>query len=131
MEALQHTAPRGARILGRIDLKQTMRVEPAPTPVLRRPAPGTTAAGAPGAAPSEPGTGEEKPKAGRHKKRVVKKQDVLESREKEVRGGRGIPRKKRVLPGKEVRRTEITVPRASKRIIKISEVITVGGIDAG
>ncbi|HET7004399.1 MAG TPA: translation initiation factor IF-2 [Candidatus Binatia bacterium] len=128
MEALQHTAPRGARILGRIDLKQTMRVEPAPTPVLRRPAPGTTAAGAPGAAPSEPGTGEEKPKAGRHKKRVVKKQDVLESREKEVRGGRGIPRKKRVLPGKEVRRTEITVPRASKRIIKISEVITVGDL---
>ena len=128
MEALQHTAPRCARILGRIDLKQTMRVEPAPTPVLRRPAPGTTAAGAPGAAPSEPGTGEEKPKAGRHKKRVVKKQDVLESREKEVRGGRGIPRKKRVLPGKEVRRTEITVPRASKRIIKISEVITVGDL---
>jgi translation initiation factor IF-2 len=128
MEALERTAPRGARILGRIDLKQTLRVEPAPTPVLRRPAPGTTAAGAPGAAPSEPGTGEDKPKAGRHKKRVVKKQDVLESREKEVRGGRGIPRKKRVMPGKEVRRTEITVPRASKRVIKISEVITVGDL---
>jgi translation initiation factor IF-2 len=128
MEALQRTAPRGARILGRIDLKQTMRVEPAPTPVLRRPAPGTTAAGAPGTAPAEPGTGDDKPKAGRHKKRVVKKQDVLESREKEVRGGRGIPRKKRVMPGKEVRRTEITVPRASKRVIKISEVITVGDL---
>jgi translation initiation factor IF-2 len=128
MEALERTAPRGARILGRIDLKQTMRVEPAPTPVLRRPAPGATAAGAPGAAPSEPGTSEDKPKAGRHKKRVVKKQDVLESREKEVRGGRGIPRKKRVMPGKEVRRTEITVPRASKRVIKISEVVTVGDL---
>jgi len=128
MEALQRTAPRGARILGRIDLKQTTRVEPAPTPVLRRPAPGATTAGAPGTAPSEPGAGEDKPKAGRHKKRVVKKQDVLESREKEVRGGRGIPRKKRVMPGKEVRRTEITVPRASKRVIKISEVITVGDL---
>jgi translation initiation factor IF-2 len=128
MEALQRAAPRGARILGRIDLKQTTRVEPAPTPVLRRPAPGATTAGAAGTAPSEPGTGEEKPKAGRHKKRVVKKQDVLESREKEVRGGRGIPRKKRVMPGKEVRRTEITVPRASKRVIKISEVITVGDL---
>ena len=128
MEALQHTAPRGARVLGRIDLKQTMRVEPAPTPVLRRPIPGATTATA-GAAPTEAGTGEEKPKVGRHKKRVVKKQDVLESREKEVRGGgRGIPRKKRVMPGKEVRRTEITVPRASKRIIKISEVITVGDL---
>ena len=70
----------------------------------------------------------DKPKAGRHKKRVVKKQDVIESREKEVRGGRGIPRKKRVMPGKEVRRTEITVPRASKRVIKISEVISVGDL---
>ncbi len=128
MEALQRTAPRGARILGRIDLKQTTRVEPAPTPVLRRPAPGVTAAGAPGTAAVEPGAGDDKPKAGRHKKRVVKKQDVIESREKEVRGGRGIPRKKRVMPGKEVRRTEITVPRASKRVIKISEVISVGDL---
>ena len=41
--AAQPEAPRGARILGRIDLKQTMRIEPAPTPVLRRPP-----AGAPG-----------------------------------------------------------------------------------
>ena len=128
MEALQRTAPRSARILGRIDLKQATRVEPAPTPVLRRPAPGTTPANGVGATPGEPSTGEEKPKAGRHKKRVVKKQDVLESREKEVRGGRVIPRKKRVMPGKEVRRTEITVPRASKRVIKISEVITVADL---
>ena len=128
MEALQRIAPRGARILGRIDLKQTTRVEPAPTPVLRRPAPGATPAGAPGTAPVEPGAGDDKPKAGRHKKRVVKKQDVIESREKEVRGGRGIPRKKRVMPGKEVRRTEITVPRASKRVIKISEVVSVGDL---
>ena len=45
-----------------------------------------------------------------------------------MRGGRGIPRKKRVMPGKEVRRTEITVPRASKRVIKISEVISVGDL---
>ena len=127
-------APRGARILGRIDLKQTMRVEPAPTPV-RRP---------PGAAPGQPGArvaegekpqpgageqaaGEDKPKAGRHKRRVVKKQDVLELREKELRGGR-IPKKRRALPGKEIKKTEITVPRASKRVVKISEVITVGDL---
>jgi translation initiation factor IF-2 len=32
------------------------------------------------------------------------------------------------MPGKEVRRTEITVPRASKRVIKISEVISVGDL---
>ena len=48
-------------------------------------------------------------------------------REKDMRGGR-IPRKKRVLPGKEVRRTEITVPRASKRVVRISEVITVADL---
>jgi len=139
-EPAPQAAPRGARILGRIDLKQAMRIEPAPTPVLRRP---PAQAGArvpegekppPGAA--EPATGEDKPKPGRHKRRVVKKQDVLELREKELRGGR-IPKKKRVLPGKETRKTEITVPRASKRVVKISEVITVGdlsremGIKAG
>jgi translation initiation factor IF-2 len=129
MEALQQIAPRGARILGRIDLKQTVRVEPAPTPVLRRPAPGAAPApGAPGAPQGEPVGGEEKPKPGRHKKRVVKKQDVLESREKELRGGGRIPRKKRVLPGKEIRKTEITVPRASKRVVRISEVITVADL---
>jgi len=123
----QPEAPRGsARILGRIDLKQTMRLEPAPTPVRRPPgAPAQPGAVAEGEKPKA--EGDDKPKAGRHKRRVVKKQDVLESREKDMRGGR-IPKKKRVLPGKEVRKTEITVPRASKRVIKISEVITVGDL---
>jgi translation initiation factor IF-2 len=124
-------APRGARILGRIDLKQAMRVEPAPTPVRRPPSGAPARAGeAAGARPADGAVvppGEDKPKAGRHKKRVVKKQDVLETREKELRGGR-IPRKKRVLPGKETKHTEITVPKASKRIIKISEVVTVGDL---
>ncbi len=141
-------APRGARILGRIDLKRTVRVEPAPTPVGRRPAPGAppapTARGAavPGVVrvldKEAPVAGEESKaaKPARHKKRVVKKQDVLELREKELRSGR-IPKKKRALPGKEQKKTEITVPKASKRVIKISEVITVGdlaremGIKAG
>ena len=135
--AAPQEAPRGARILGRIDLKQTMRVEPAPTPVLRKPMPGApSAAGArtgdadrPRPADGVPApAGDDKPKAGRHKKRVVKKQDVLETREKELRGGGRIPRKKRVLPGKEIRRTEITVPKASKRVVRISEVITVGDL---
>jgi translation initiation factor IF-2 len=129
-------APRGARILGRIDLKRTTRVEPAPTPVARRPVPsapvappafGAEAARDGEAAKPQGAEGEKPAKAGRHKKRVVKKQDVLEFREKELRSGR-IPRKKRALPGKEQRKTEITVPRASKRVIKISEVITVGDL---
>jgi len=132
-------APRGARILGRIDLRRATRVEPAPTPVARRPVPGAPAApsvvqtealrpaGDGEVAKPQGAEGEKPAKAGRHKKRVVKKQDVLEFREKELRSGR-IPRKKRALPGKEQRKTEITVPRASKRVIKISEVITVGDL---
>jgi translation initiation factor IF-2 len=135
-QPVQPELPRGARILGRIDLKQTVRVEPAPTPVLRRPVgaplaqPSARAAETvltPGAEGEQKASTDEKPKTGRHKKRVVKKQDVLELREKELRGGR-IPKKRRVLPGKEVRKTEITVPKASKRVIKISEVITVGDL---
>jgi translation initiation factor IF-2 len=137
--ALPEQAPRGARVLGRIDLRRTIRVEPAPTPLPRRPAPGAPAVSSPAGAEAlrtardgeaaKPKEGEaEKPaKAGRHKKRVVKKQEVLELREKELRSGR-IPKKKRALPGKEQKKTEITVPRASKRVIRISEVITVGDL---
>jgi translation initiation factor IF-2 len=137
--AAPQEAPRGARILGRIDLKRTTRIEPAPTPVAKRPIPGAPVAtprsvadtlkpARDGEVPKPEGAEGEKPaKAGRHKKRVVKKQDVLEFREKELRSGR-IPRKKRALPGKEQRKTEITVPRASKRIVKISEVVTVGDL---
>ncbi|HUK40113.1 MAG TPA: translation initiation factor IF-2, partial [Candidatus Acidoferrales bacterium] len=132
---VQPEAPRpgGARILGRIDLRRTMP-PPAAPPLIRRPgtvpgaAPTTVVRPAEGEAAKPAGGAEEKPaKAGRHKKRVVKKQDVLEFREKELRGGR-IPKKKRALPGKEQRKTEITVPRASKRVIRISEVITVGDL---
>jgi hypothetical protein len=48
-QLMQQEMPRGARILGRIDLKQTLRVEPAPTPVRRPPAaPGARQTGAAG-----------------------------------------------------------------------------------
>jgi translation initiation factor IF-2 len=136
----QEDTQRGARILGRIDLKRTVRVEPAPTPVPRRPVPGAPVrpqvpgaealkSARDGEAVKPEGAAEaDKPaKPGRHKKRVVKKQDVLEFREKELRSGR-IPRKRRALPGKEQRKTEITVPKASKRVVKISEVVTVGDL---
>jgi len=130
-QTTQQEVPRGARILGRIDLKQTVRLEPAPTPVRRPPvAPGAARPGdaaRPGEVAQPAAVDGDKPKSGRHKKRVVKKQDVLETRESEVRGGR-FQKKRRVLPGKEVRKTEITVPKASKRVIKISEVITVGDL---
>jgi len=45
--------------------------------------------------------------------------------ERDHRTGR-MPRKKRALPGKELRKTEITVPKASKRVIRISNMVPVG-----
>ncbi|MEK6561647.1 MAG: translation initiation factor IF-2, partial [Candidatus Binatota bacterium] len=133
-------APRGARVLGRIDLKRTTRV-PAPPPLVTlRPVaaePGRPLIDKEKAARVVPVPGKEvavpveeagkPPKAVRHKKRIVKKQDMLESRERELRSGR-FPKKKRALPGKEQKKTEITVPKASKRVIKMSEVISVGDL---
>ncbi len=129
---------RSAIVLGRIDLKQAAKLPAAPPSVARRPVPGAAPGAAPkdGAQPEAEGEAGKPAKPGRHKKRVVKKQDVLEFREQDLRSGR-IPKKKRALPGKEQRKTEITVPRASKRVIRISEVITVGdmsremGVKAG
>jgi translation initiation factor IF-2 len=126
---------RGARVLGRIDLKSVSRPAPTPTPPLRRPQPPQTpGASAPGAvsrpapaADKDGAVATEAAKPGKHKKRVVKKQDILELRERELRSGR-FPKKKRALPGKEQKKTEITVPKASKRVIRISEVISVGDL---
>ncbi|MBI2351650.1 MAG: translation initiation factor IF-2 [Deltaproteobacteria bacterium] len=133
-------APRGARVLGRIDLKRTTRVPPPPPLVPRRPVAAelgrplidkekaTREVPAPGKEVAVPVEEAGKPsKAVRHKKRIVKKQDMLESRERELRSGR-FPKKKRALPGKEQKKTEITVPKASKRVIKMSEVISVGDL---
>ncbi len=126
---------RGARVLGRIDLKSVSRPAPTPTPPLRRPQPPQTPGAATPGAVSRPAPAAEKDgavtteiaKPGKHKKRVVKKQDMLELRERELRSGR-FPKKKRALPGKEQKKTEITVPKAIKRVIRISEVISVGDI---
>ena len=70
------------------------------------------------------------------KRRVIKKPEFQEMTEQERRRAK-LPRKKRALPGKELKKTEITTPRASKRVVRISEVITVGelakamGVKAG
>src|SRR5713226_528336 len=143
-------APRGARVLGRIDLKRTTRVESQPVPPTRRPGP-TEIVPPPapraevqkevprpdGKGAVEAGGEEGKPtRTVRHKKRVVKKQELLDVRERDFRSGR-FPKKKRALPGKEQKKTEITVPKASKRIVKISEVVSVAdmarmmGVKAG
>ncbi|MGH7831861.1 MAG: translation initiation factor IF-2 N-terminal domain-containing protein, partial [Candidatus Binatia bacterium] len=132
-------APRGARVLGRIDLRQTVKVE-----TVSRPAARPSFPAAPVVPPTadeeqkrlqkaekEPGTppeGEVKPAKGvKHKKRVIKKQEIVELREREIRFGR-VPKKKRALPGVEQKKTEITVPKASKRVVRISEVVSVGDL---
>jgi translation initiation factor IF-2 len=106
---------RGVKVLGKIDLRK-------PT--------GTAApAGARGteAAPSgEPaGDGAPKKKKGR---KVIKKSDMLDTMERDFARGGKRPQKRRALPGKEQKKTEITVPRASKRVVRISEVITVADL---
>lgn len=122
---------RGTRVLGRVDLKRVTRIEPKPSlpsrppvkveqvsPIKELEVEGGVAAGA----------DKEKPAKGvKHKKRVVKKQEILELRERDFRSSR-MPKKKRALPGKEQKKTEITVPKASKRVIKITEVISVGDL---
>ncbi|MGH7833930.1 MAG: translation initiation factor IF-2 [Candidatus Binatia bacterium] len=140
-EPQREEAPRGARVLGRIDLRQGVRAEPQPAPSVAPKArpleivtpsaarvgdaqrPVKKADGVPGAAVET----EEKPKGPRHKKRVIKKQQTLDFRERELRSGR-VPKKKRALPGIEQKKTEITVPKASKRVVKITEVISVGDL---
>ena len=124
---------RSPRVLGRIDLK---KVEPPRAPARpaapavddRRARPETAAK------PGAPAEEENKDRKGRKKLKVIKK-DAFET-ERDHRGGR-MPRKKRALPGKEQKKTEITVPKASKRVIRISDMVPVGelakqmGVKAG
>ncbi len=124
---------RAVRVLGRIDLK---KVEP-PRVAARPAAPAADERrGRPDVAPkpAAPAEEESKDRKGRKKLKVIKK-DPLET-ERDHRTGR-MPRKKRALPGKEQRKTEITVPKASKRVIRISNMVPVGelakqmGVKAG
>jgi translation initiation factor IF-2 len=68
-----------------------------------------------------------KPGARGLKKKVVKKGTVDFTAEREMRGLR-VPKKRRALPGKEQKKTEITTPRASKRVVRITEGVTVGDL---
>jgi translation initiation factor IF-2 len=125
-------AMRGPRVLGRIDLK---KVEPPPVVVETRtvrPRPRTEI-------PAEvvlPPVESEHDRPRKKKRKVISKPEVADATDQDRRRGK-IPRKKRALPGKEQKKTEITTPRASKRIVRITEVITVGelakamGVKAG
>ncbi len=113
-----------SRVLGRIDLSKQAK------PVLP-----------PGAASTEekkPGEPATEDKAGRRKKRkVVRKEDMFDALERSFQSRGRRPMKRRVAPGQKISKTEVTVPKASKRVIKINEVSTAGelakalGIKAG
>jgi translation initiation factor IF-2 len=140
--------PRGERREVIPDRRPERPVRPGERPP--RPAGAPSGPGGPGApgAPAAPGApkrgkeftvtppveapsgkpGGKKPVPGGKKKEAVRKADLMEKREKAFEGYRGgKPKKKgeKARPA-ESRRTEITVPKAIKRIIKISESITVG-----
>jgi translation initiation factor IF-2 len=120
--ALRATGPQGVKVVGRIDLRKTE---------VARPTPARQEAATPGAATAAPGTAAPGLEPGRKakKRKVIKKQDQLEELERRYRPMPGRrPQKRRALPGKEQRKTEITVAKASKRVVKISEMITVGDL---
>ncbi len=128
---------RGPKVLGKIDLRK-----PAPTP---RPAAAPARPGGPPrpAAPRFPGAAAQPPQEGFgppppdsakpgaartiKKKRVVKKGAPDIAAEREMRGLR-VPKKRRALPGKEQRKTEITTPKASKRVVRVTEGVTVADL---
>ena len=130
--------PRGPKVLGRIDLRKPAPAPRPATPPAARPGgvprPGersrfgaTPTPAAPEAfAPPSP----ESAKPGARvikKKKVVKKGTPDAAAEREMRGMR-VPKKRRALPGKELKKTEITTPRASKRVVRITEGVTVGDL---
>jgi translation initiation factor IF-2 len=128
--------PRGPKVLGKIDLRK-------PAPVSRPAAPtGQRPGGAPRAPERRLGSSAATPmpeafapppdtsKPGARaikKKKVVKRGVPDAAAEREMRGLR-VPKKRRALPGKEQRKTEITTPKASKRIVRITEGVTVGDL---
>lgn len=127
-EAAGQEGARPVRVLGRIDLGKLAE------PAVPRPA-GFTRPASPSSFPADVGTREGTSGEGigaggkkRGKKRkVIRNAESLDVQEREAHVTRGSKRK-RVLPGKEQRQTEITVPKASKRVVRISEVITVGDL---
>ncbi len=135
--------PFGPKVLGRIDLKkvEAERLAAAAARVTR-PAAGAAARGratpaATTAMPDMPPT-VDADRGKKKKRRVIQKPEFAEVGDRDKRfGGARLPRKKRAMPGKEQRQTAITQPKASKRIVRISEVVSVGelaksmGVKAG
>jgi len=98
-----------ARVLGRIDLTRKPAAPAQPEKPAATPAP-----------PAEE-------KAGRKKKRkVIRKEDLFDDFERAMGGRQRRPMKKRVAPGQKVAKTELTTPRASKRVVRINVTTSAG-----
>jgi translation initiation factor IF-2 len=129
--------PRGPKVLGKIDLRKPAPAPRPAAPTGQRPgAParpverrfGSVAEAPPMPEPFAPPGDTAKPGARAiKKKKVVKKGTPDIAAEREMRGLR-VPKKRRAMPGKEQRKTEITTPRASKRVVRITEGVTVGDL---
>ncbi|MFM8412983.1 MAG: translation initiation factor IF-2 [Alphaproteobacteria bacterium] len=110
---------RRVQVLGKITLTKPEPPAARPRPPVPQ-APGAPAQ--PGAAPTD---ADGRRRAG---KKVIRKPGQFDPfADRASRMGRK-PLKKRAAPGKEQKRTEITTPSARKRIVRISEVITVGDL---
>lgn len=143
--------PGRARIIGRVEIPlpqqrpsrpaerqpQARQVQPAPERAAHpapQEAPGSAEGNRKGrkgkeiAQPEMERAGKKAPSTAGKKKDAFKKVEIIEKRERvfepSLRQGKG--KKKERDRGPESRKTEITVPKAIKRIIKISESITVG-----
>jgi len=134
--------PLGPKVLGRIDLRKveaerlaatrgrssaadTGRGRNAPDANRGRRGPGGPAT--PGGPMDIPLPQTARPGGKRKKRRVIQKPEFAELGDRDRRMSR-MPRKRRAQPGKEQKKTEITTPRASKRVIRIAEVVSVGDL---
>ncbi len=125
--------PRGPKVLGKIDLHKPTARPAAPStirPAGPRPAqpgrsmPRPAASQAPRAFVSPPADSAKPGARPIRKKRIVKQGSPGGLAEREMRGRR-VPRKRLAVPGKEQHKTEITTPKASKRVVRVTEGVTV------
>jgi translation initiation factor IF-2 len=123
--------PRGPRVLGKIDLRQP--AAPIATRSGAGQGPAERGRQAPlSANPRAPFVPEpsdfSKPGARLvNKKRIVEKGAPDFKAERRMRFMR-VPRKRSAIPGTEQRKTEITTPKASKRVVRIAEGVTVADL---
>lgn len=113
--------PTGPRVLGKIDLKAKQQAAQPEKP----------------AGEAKPADREATGPGRKRKRKVVRKEDMFDAFERSFQAQTRRPIKRRVAPGQRIQKTELTVPSARKRVVKINEITTAGemaksmGIKAG